>query len=458
MGLGRFGGGAGVTRFLAAQGAQILLTDLEPAEKLKSGLESLDDLIRRGIVTLRLGEHNISDFTTPDLVVANPAVPRPWDNRFLRAAQAARVPVTTEIALALQRLPPQARTVAITGSAGKSTTSAMIHHVLNAAGQTLGFSCFLGGNIGGSLLSDLDAITPQSVIVLELSSAMLCWIHNRALPDAQPPANTSHSPTHSLPNWAPRVAVVTNFSSNHLDWHAELDHYRRSKQSLLTFQRPGDTAILPPGSESADWPSAPGVVRLAPSEPVDALSIPGEHNRRNACVAVEAALRIEPRLSRADAVRFVRTFPGLPHRLQAVGTTAGGVRCFNDSKSTTPESCLLAVRAFAEPGECGLSRIRLIVGGYDKGSDLTPVGRLASELAGLYTIGTTGPTIAAAAGGRAVQSRTLHEAVRAALADARAGDVLLLSPACASWDQFENYEQRGDLFRDLVRAASGQQT
>jgi UDP-N-acetylmuramoylalanine--D-glutamate ligase len=441
MGLGRFGGGAGVTRWLAAQCATVLVTDIEPADKLKASVESLTDLTSRGIVSLRLGEHNVSDFTTCDLVVANPAVPKPWDNRFLRAAWAAGVPVTTEIQLLVERLPSRENIIGITGSAGKSTTSAMIHHALNGSG----LSAVLGGNIGGSLLGTLAQIKPSTRVVLELSSAMLCWLGGLA---KVPPSELGSAPA---PTWSPHIAVATNFSPNHLDWHGDLAHYRRSKQVLLAAQQRGDIAIIGPTSETSDWKHAPAAQRIVPTAEIDGLAIPGKHNRINAGVAVEAA--VAAGASREAAIAAVRTFPGLPHRLQRVPSRAG-LRCFNDSKSTTPESCLLAVRAFDEHGECGSSRVHLIVGGYDKGSDLAPIGRLASTLGGLYTIGKTGPAIAKASEGRAHECGTLDRAVAAALDHTKDGDVILLSPACASWDQFENYEQRGDLFASLVRGTS----
>src|SRR5436190_4214762 len=150
MGLGRFGGGSGVARWLASQGADVLVTDLQSAEKLAEPIAEIQDLVDQGSVTLRLGEHNVSDFTTPDLVIANPAVPKPWENRFIRSAIAAGVPVTTEIRLLTERI-NRLKTIGITGSAGKSTTSAMIHHILVKAGVR----AHLGGNIGGSLLNDL---------------------------------------------------------------------------------------------------------------------------------------------------------------------------------------------------------------------------------------------------------------------------------------------------------------
>lgn len=441
MGLGRFGGGAGVTRWLAAQGATVLVTDIEPADKLKASVDSLADLTGRGIVSLRLGEHNVSDFTTCDLVVANPAVPKPWDNRFLRAAWAANVPVTTEIQLLAERLPARHRVIGITGSVGKSTTSAMIHHALRGAG----LEAVLGGNIGGSLLGTLSQINASTWVVLELSSAMLCWLGGLA---RIPPGDLGSAPAST---WSPHIAVATNFSPNHLDWHGDLVHYRRSKQVLLAGQQGGDIAIIGPASETSDWKHAPAAQRLVPIGEIDGLAIPGKHNRINAGVAVEAA--VAAGAAREAAIAAVRTFPGLPHRLQRVPSRAG-LRCFNDSKSTTPESCLLAVRAFDEAGECGSSRVHLIAGGYDKGSDLAPIGRLAASLGGLYTIGKTGPAIARAAEGRAEECGTLDRAVEAALGRAKEGDVILLSPACASWDQFENYEQRGDRFAVLVRGGA----
>lgn len=444
MGLGRFGGGAGVTRWLCEQGATVLLTDIEPQEKLSASVAQIADLVKSGRVELRLGGHNVSDFTTCELVVANPAVPKPWENRFLRAAWAAGIGVTTEIELTVGGLPNRARVIGITGSAGKSTTSAMIHHVLVESGRRAVF----GGNIGGSLLPELKKMDEGTFVVLELSSAMLCWLGGlaRLAPGDLEKAEVGEG-------WSPHTAVVTNLSANHLDWHGELNHYRRSKQEILRSQRAGDSAVLPKGSETGEWKTNAGVKRIEAEGEVSGLAIPGRHNRRNARVAVEAVLAMRAEVDRESAEQAVRTFAGLPHRLQlaaSVGKDGGTVRCFNDSKSTTPESCLLAVSAFEEAGECGAGKVHLIAGGYDKGSDLSAIGKLAAKLGGLYTIGKTGSAIAAASDGRAKECGTVEGAVEAAMKAARDGDVILLSPACASWDQFENYEKRGELFVELV--------
>jgi UDP-N-acetylmuramoylalanine--D-glutamate ligase len=436
MGLGGFGGGVGVTRWLATQGAHVLVTDPKPMDKLAASVDALQDLIAAGRVTVRPGEHRREDFTNTDLVVVNPAVPAPWKNPLLQAAADARVPLTTEIGLSVARLPNVNRMIAITGSVGKSTTSAMIHHLLTGLGHHAEF----GGNIGGSLLT--RDIHPSTWIVLELSSFMLHWLGQEG-----------------GPGFAPRVAVVTNLSPNHLDWHGTLDHYRSSKQQILARQRPGSAAILggDPTIGVADWPTRPGVTRVVipPDAAVKGLAVPGRHNAWNAAVAVAAVqhalsdMESDALLRASTFPSLLSTFPGLAHRLRRVGTFAG-VTCFNDSKSTTPESTLLALDALAE--HFGLARVHLIAGGYDKGSDLAPVAAHAPRLGGLYTVGQTGPALDATSMGHSIPCGTVERAVAAAFDRTKPGDALLLSPACASWGQFENFERRGELFERLVQA------
>lgn len=446
MGLGRFGGGAGVTRWLVDRGADVLLTDLEKETDLAQPLEAIADLTRSGRVSLRLGEHNVSDFTDTDLVIANPAVPRPWDNRFLRAAQAASVPVTTEIRLLVERLPERRSIVAITGTVGKSTTSAMVHHALKSTGREV----YFGGNIGGSLLADLPRISRESLVVLEVSSAMLYWL-------------SSDVGFAGAAGWSPGIAVCTNIAANHIDWHGEFTHYQQSKLQLLRDQRETDAAVL--NESLASW-AATGpaarrtmLVREADGADIPPLSIPGRHNRMNAAVAVAAAQQMG--IDRPAAARAIAQFPGLPHRLEHVGAfplPAGGTfRAFNDSKCTTPEAAILALEAMDSDPALGSTRTRLICGGYDKKVDLSAMARAAARCAAVYTIGTTGPALAAsiqAASGRARFTETLERAVAAALNDVRPGDVILLSPGCASWDQFTNYEERGADFARYIRAAN----
>lgn len=451
MGLGRFGGGLGAAQWLAQQGAAVRVTDLAPADALADSVRELRPLVEAGLVSLRLGGHEERDFTDTDLVVANPAAPLPWNNRYLNAARAARVPITTEIALLVERLPRRDRVLAVTGSAGKSTTSAMLAHVLRAR---LGEErVHLGGNIGGSLLAALPSIAPDDAVVLEVSSAMLHWLEDIA----------AHG---QIPPFAPRVAALTNLSPNHLDWHGGFEHYASCKRHLVVHQREGDTAVF--GDESVVCDTRGGVARVEPGAvralealiARERLGVPGAHNIHNAGVALHAAgvfLGEEP----GALAPLLKGFTGLPHRLQLVAERVlerGGepVRFYNDSKCTTVDACLLAVESFAK--DPGVSRVRLIAGGYDKKVDLSGVGALAERLAGLYLVGATSDQILASvppgARARAHACGTLERAMARILDEARAGEVALLSPACASWDQFDNYERRGELFTALARGGS----
>jgi len=441
MGLGQFGGGLGVTRWLLERGASVTVTDMAAEQALERPLHALREMPGGRDVALRLGEHAKEDFEGADVVVANAAVPMPWANPLLEAARASGARVTTEIVLAAHRLPRE-RTVGITGSAGKSTTTAMLSLLLGAAGCRV----WTGGNFGGSLLDRIGSIDARDWVVLELSSAQLWWLNDA------PPG----------PGWQPAIGALTNLLPNHLDWHGSLPHYIRSKRGIrpahgtfvCEFDRTdpaaadaaalalgGDRWWTTPESDSAAW------ARTVPAAHEIELSLPGAHQRRNArlawmiasaCAAADGAELDAGRMRKA-----LRDFPGLAHRLERVGEFKG-IECFNDSKSTTPEATLLAVNSFPDP-----SRVHLIAGGYDKGADLSRVRDLTRGLAGLYAIGATAQALVAHP--HAFPCGTLGNAVRAAFERATPGDVILLSPACASWDQFTNFEERGARFCELVR-------
>lgn len=441
MGLGRFGGGLGVTRWLCEHGAHVVLTDLEDAGALVEPLALLDDLLRTGRVTLRLGGHDLRDFAEADLIVANPAVRAPWDDPYLSAARAAGRPITTEIGLLVERL-DRARVIGITGTAGKSTTSAMTAHILASAGVPVRLS----GNIGGSILGELTRIKADEHVVLELSSFMLYWLGNETpWPKGTTGATGAREqfsrgadgtrPSGDRPGWSPRVAAITNIAPNHLDWHGTFEHYRECKENLVRWQQPGDVALR---ESDADGPEVSGLDLE--------LRIPGAHNLRNARLAIRIASEAVG-VSPASAAASLRSFRGLPHRLELVAERDGR-RFYNDSKSTTPEATRLAVETFDDP-----SRVHLIAGGYDKGSDLGAIVAAARDLAGFYTIGATGRRLAEGHPDRYLE--TLERAVDLALDRMRPGDILVLSPGCASWDQFLNYEARGEAFRRAVRDRVG---
>lgn len=442
MGLGRFGGGVGVTRWLAAQGARVLVTDQAPADALQRSLAQIADLG----VELRLGEHREADFTSTDLVVVNPAVPD--SSPFVQAARRADVPITTEINLFVERC--RGRTVGVTGSVGKSTVTAMIGYVLERCASQ--GRVWVGGNLGRSLLDALDDIQPEDTVVLELSSFQL---------ERTPPVG-----------WSPHVAVLTNITPNHLDWHGSFNAYAAAKLNIVRFQQPGrDHLIIQDHPElrahvEALFGDLAGVwrYRLDGGSPAVAcqttsaaefddvrqrwdglrLQVPGRHNVENAAAALTVAhvLGVAP----GAAVEALSSFEGLPHRLRRVACR-DGVTWLDDSKSTTPEAALTAMDAVEGP-------VLMILGGYDKGSDLTAVAQAAARRARFSAcIGKTGPKLLEsihAAGGDGGLFESLEAAVEICRARAIAGDTVLLSPACASWGMFEDYRQRGETFARLA--------
>ena len=438
MGLGQWGGGLGVVQWLVQLGARVCLTDQAPEAKLMESLRPLAGPIADGRVRLRLGGHHRDDFTQAELVVANAAVPQPWANEFLKEAASAGVPVTTEIRLALGHLNAM-RVVGITGSAGKSTTTAMTALALRASGR----HARIGGNFGGSLLGGARA-GPDEWIVLELSSAQLWWLSCEA----------------GGRGWSPAIGVLTNIAPNHLDWHGSLTHYSWSKGQIRRDQgptgiflssfadeHPSGAAMVAADGHGDAWWARPSTLSEATPEPPP-LSVPGEHQRRNARLALAilggcAQLDGAPTDTEA-ACAALAAFGGLDHRLQFVGEFQG-VRCYNDSKATTPEATLLAISSLADA-----HRIHLIAGGYDKKIDLSPISALAPRLAGLYGIGATQEEVARHPSAR--RCTTLECAVETAMSLAKSGDLLLLSPGCASWDQFTNFEARGKRFVELLRS------
>jgi len=446
MGIGLFGGGVGVARFLARQGARVTATDLKGADALADSLARLDGLP----ITCHLGGHVESDFTDADLVVVNPAVGD--DSPFLAKARAAGVALETEINLFFQLCP--APIVGVTGSNGKSTAASLAAHLLGAGPQR----AWLGGNIGRSLLEDLDALRPDDLVVLELSSFQLERLEWTCL--------------------SPAVSVVLNLRPNHLDRHGTMANYARAKQPILLHQRERDAALLNADCEVVSTWGALGKGRklfFSTQHPVErgawlegeqalwrdgAAPVPlfrrgdlvlrGEHNAGNALAAAGAAVlcgvpaeAIGPRM--AD-------FRGLEHRLEFV-RSLDGVDYYNDSKATTPQAAIAGVQAFEEP-------VILIAGGYDKHLPFDEFGKaVAARAKAAVLLGATAGQIhkAIEAAGTTPVHRVadLSEAVRTARCLAAPGDVVLLSPACASYDMFDNYEQRGAVFRSLVMALEG---
>jgi UDP-N-acetylmuramoylalanine--D-glutamate ligase len=427
IGLGLFGGGVAAVRHLVRCGAEVTVTDLRDARALGPSLQALDGLP----VRYRLGGQWCEDVAGADLVVANPGVPE--DCPLLVEARRRGTPVTAELNLFVAAC-PTSRIVGVTGTNGKSTTAAMAAAMLAATGTRT----WLGGNIGRSLLDHLDEIGPDDHVVLEISSFQLEALRWMA--------------------WSPAVGVFTTFTANHLDRHKTMESYLDAKREIYLHQSAGDTLVL-----GADDPGVMELAAEAPSRVVPAgtrahapiapsdVPLPGHHNLANAAMAAAAA-----RAAGADDAAIVaglRGFRGLPHRLELV-SERGGVRWFNDSIATNPESVYVALDALADRGP-----IHWIGGGAGKDLDLRPLcHRLARRVQTAYCIGREGPAIAKLLrtfrGPRRspeiVEVETLDEAVAALASAAQAGSSVLMAPACASFDQYTNFAARGEAFRRLV--------
>jgi UDP-N-acetylmuramoylalanine--D-glutamate ligase len=425
-GLGRFGGGIAVSRWLVEQGAaSVLVTDKASAEVLADSIKQLKGLP----IDFRFKDQREEDFTQADLVVASPAIPP--TNELLRAARSAGVLVTTEIRLFVERCP--ASVLAVTGTKGKSTTTAMLGEMLKS-----NFTTWVGGNIGKSLLENLPEIDKTHLVVLELSSFMLEHLGEM--------------------KWSPHVAAVTMISSDHLDWHGSHDAYVNAKRNIVRFQRADDFAVLNDENEIARSFAADTRGRIlkfgtSGRRRFD-LALSGEHNQLNAQAAYAAASIVG--ISWDQAQKAVRDFRGLPHRLQVVHEQ-DNVKFVNDSIATIPEAAIAALESFPA------KRVIQIVGGSLKKNPpiVTLCAALCERAKAVLCIGESGPRIAETlANSPSLQCPPVYTcgdlatAVAEAKSIAVSGDIVLLSPGYASYDQFVNFEERGETFAKLAKSSS----
>lgn len=419
LGLARSGMAA--VESLLAGGAEVTAWDSreEPRRALEGRCELADPL-----------NIDLSGFAG---IVVSPGVPLNT-HPIATVAEAAGVPVIGDIelfALARPELPPH-RVVGITGTNGKSTCTALVHHIL----QSAAVPTRMGGNIGLPILG-ASPLQAGGVYVLELSSYQIDL-------------------THSLEC---EVAALLNITPDHLDRYNGFEGYAASKARLFSMQRADQVAVFGMGDETTQSISVrtaishePGRVQNVDGHDLLALqpewpSLQGPHNLQNAAVAVAIVEALG--LAEAQWRPALASFRGLPHRMERVAE-AGGVLYINDSKATNPASTAPALAAFPPNPE---PRVHWILGGLPKGDDLDECAPFFGNVAAAYTIGDAGPLFAELlAPHMPVQrSEMMCEAIQQAMAAAKPGDVVLLSPACASFDQFRDYEARGDTFRQIVQ-------
>jgi UDP-N-acetylmuramoylalanine--D-glutamate ligase len=394
LGLARSGQAAALA--LARRGDRVLAVDrsrdIETGRLDAAGVE------------VHLGSEEASLVEGIEVVIKSPGVPN--DAPLVAAARERGIPVWSEVELGARLLPNPL--LGVTGTNGKTTTSELLGAMLDAP---------VAGNVGRALTELVGEVPTDGWVVCELSSFQLEDIHELR----------------------PRVAVLLNLEPDHLDRHGTFEAYRDAKLRIFENQTDEDTAIVPRGFGEV------GAARRVEFSADDALpaepSIPGSHNRENAAAATVAARAVGVPDGRiADALR---AFRGVPHRLEDVGKV-DGVRYVNDSKATNAAAARRAIASYDQP-------VHVILGGLGKNEDYAELAAdLRAKDARAYLIGAAAGELAAALDSPYELSGDLASAVRAAAQAAKPGEIVLLSPACASYDQFEDFEQRGDEFRRLV--------
>jgi UDP-N-acetylmuramoylalanine--D-glutamate ligase len=433
--------GVDFVRYLARRGANVTISDSKSQDKLADRLHDVDGLP----VSLSLGGNDNAAVTEADAVFVSQSVP--LDLPAIRQARERGVPLHSMVGLFLELAPGPV--VGITGSSGKTTTTALVAEMLRADERPV----FVGGNIGVGLLEHVPALRPYTWSVLEVSHTQL-----------------------QLVDCSPHVAAVLNITPNHLD-RFSWDDYRRLKSNLIRYQAQEDIAIL--GYDDPEARALESEVRgrlvwftmgsnlrgegvfvrdgvatarldghELPLFALDTVAMRGRHNQENAVAA--AAIAIACGLT-SDAIALaVAGFRGVPHRLEYVGE-AGGAKYYNDSIATTPERTLAGLRSFEEPTV-------LLLGGRDKQLPLDDMAREAlKRCRGIVLFGESADLLQEALRRQTnprhvpvTRVESLAEAVASARGMAQPGDVVLLSPSCTSYDAYENFERRGEHFRELV--------
>lgn len=451
LGLGMSGKASALK--LAGLGASVTANDSGDSESLRAGAESLEEAGIRCV----LGSHPRELLQGCDLLVVSPGVPA--SNPLLLEAVERGITVWSEIELAWRFV--HVPVIAVTGTNGKTTTVHMIESILRQAGRRVK----VAGNIGYPMVKAVDELEGQELLLLEVSSFQLAHIVD----------------------FAPHVALILNIRDDHFDWHEDLEDYIGAKARIWLNQGPEDFIVLnlddQHGAEAGE--SAPSrhvyfshgpeplaavyasqgrmVSRLAPcpgSAPgpvevmkTDELPLPGLHNLENAMAAAAACLVLG--VAPAAVREALAGFEGLPHRIQFTAEV-DGVRYYDDSKATNPDAALRAVRSFDQP-------LVPILGGRNKGLDFTELagmvgeGAAAGEVRGVVLMGEAAPELEKALGPWAAKINKevvwdMREAVDAARRLALRGDAVVLTPACASFDQYGSYAERGDHFQQLVKS------
>jgi UDP-N-acetylmuramoylalanine--D-glutamate ligase len=435
IGMGKTG--IATAGFLGSQGGRVVATDEKPPEQWDIQYEHIANK-----KWLETGAYSAAILKGADMVIPSPGIP-PY-NEILTAAVLEKIPVISEIELAFRFL--KKPVIAVTGTNGKTTTVSLLGEILARAGKRV----FVGGNIGNPLIEYAGTLQKEDFVVAEISSFQLQWVEK----------------------FRPFVSIILNVTCDHINYHGSFDEYRRIKARIFANQNKSDFAILnaeDPAQESMSYGIQAKVALFSSARqiqqgiylkddvlvfkmfdgsqeqyPLDMIKMPGLHNVENVMAAVMAARFCG--CSRASIIDAVTDFRGLPHRIEFAGEKKS-VSFYDDSKGTNVGSVVRALDTFSEP-------VILLLGGRDKDGDfktLQPI--LMKKAKKVILFGEARNRIESLIGDVVPleKRQTLREAVESAYKNATAGDVILLSPGCASFDEFQNYKERGNFFKEVVR-------
>jgi len=433
--LGMARSGYEAARFLAGKGYDVIINDLNKEQKP----EHIKELESLG-VKIVLGSHPEDIFdNTFEMLVKNPGIPN--THLYVKKAGEFGIPVINELELGFRYFPEGVRVIGVTGTNGKTTTTTIIYKLLKEASK----STYLMGNIGFPVCSFIPVLKSGDIAVMEVSDHQLC----------------------NVAEFKTNISVLTNISEAHLDFHGSYEAYKNTKKRIFNHHTPQDIAVLNhDDSESLEVAKdiksvkkyfssrqriddgcsiADGAIYYKSERIIDLndIKLKGRHNYENIMAAITAVKEFD--VDNESITRVLKTFGGVEHRLEYV-TTINGIEFYNDSKSTNITSTQIALSSFDKP-------TILLMGGLDRGHSFNELKDYLKNVKLIVAYGETRKRIAEFSQERNIPCKdfeTLEEATKAAFDSADYGDVILLSPACASWDQYKNFEIRGDMFKRYV--------
>ena len=429
MGLGVLGRGVAYTKFLASQGAILTVTDLKTQDALKS---SLKELAQFSNIKFVLGEHRLSDFQNRDMIIKSAGVP--LDSPYITEARKNKIPIEMDASL-FARCAPNVTIVGVTGTRGKSMTTMLIYEILKANEKLLKQKVYVGGNVRGmSTLPLLSKVKQGDIVVLELDSWQLQGFGESKI--------------------SPQISVFTSFMPDHMNYYKnDVKKYFADKANIFKYQKKGDMLIVRPDMKKLIPKTTKSTLIVANKKTVAGWSfvVPGEHQRENLACAVEVAKQFDIPMSKIKTA--VKNFKGVEGRLQYVKTVKG-VKIYNDNNATTPEATVAGLEAL---GNLKKKNIILIAGGADKGLEITPLIKAIDKyckavvlLNGQNTTGTE-KLLSQKLKVESCKVKNLKESIKTATGVARRGDIILFSPAFASFGMFTNEYDRNDQFIKIIK-------